>query len=77
MRVQYFSDTDTLYIVLNDNPVDETRDLDENTMFDLDREGNLVSLTIEHAQDRVKISSFSFEQISQPLLTAVPERQSA
>ena len=64
MRVQYFSDTDTLYIILNDNFVSETRDLDENTILDLDEHGNLTSLTIEHAQTRVKISSFSFEQIS-------------
>lgn len=63
MRIQYFAETDTLYILLNDNAVDETRDLDENTLLDLDRDGNLVGLTIEHAHARVKIASFSFEQI--------------
>ena len=63
MQIQYFADTDTLYIHLNDNSVDETRDLDENTLLDLDQDGNLVGLTIEHAHTRVKISSFSFEEI--------------
>ncbi len=70
MRIQYFANTDTLYILLNDNTVNETRDLDENTLLDLDRDGNLVGLTIEHAQARVKISSFSFEQISATVRSA-------
>lgn len=69
MRIQYFVDTDTLHIILNDQPVYETRDLDENTLLDLDQDGNLVSLTVEHAKERVKISSFSFEQIPPTLTT--------
>ncbi len=62
MRVQYFSDTDTLYVVLNNNRVDDTRDLDENTLLEFDEGGNLVSLTIEHAKARVDITSFTFQQ---------------
>jgi uncharacterized protein YuzE len=61
--------------VFNDNPVAETRDLDENTLLDLDEGGNLVSLTIEHAQARVKISSFSFEQIPSSLMSAATTAQ--
>lgn len=37
MRIQYFLDTDTSYINLNDNVVTETRDLDENTLLDFDK----------------------------------------
>ena len=37
MKVKYFSDTDTLYIELCSAEVDETRDLDEDTLLDLDR----------------------------------------
>jgi uncharacterized protein YuzE len=75
MHIQYFSDTDTLYIIINDNAVTETRDLDENTLLDLDQAGNLVSLTIEHAQERVKVYSFSFEQISSSLATSPRTRE--
>jgi Protein of unknown function (DUF2283) len=31
MRIQYFEDTDTLYLVFKEATVDETKDLDENT----------------------------------------------
>lgn len=79
MKIQYFADTDTLYILLNENRVDETRDLDENTLLDLDSNGQLVGLTIEHAQTRVKISSFSFEQIASnpPSASTIIEKQLA
>lgn len=36
MKVRYFADTDTLLIEFQDSPVTETRDLDENTVLDVD-----------------------------------------
>ena len=63
MKVTYFQQTDTLYIELCAAEVAETRDLDENTLLDLDREGRLCAITIEHASDRMAIPSFSFEQV--------------
>ena len=63
MKIKYFRDTDTLYIELCAAKVDETRDLDENTLLDLDGEGRLCAITIEHASDRMEIPSFSYEQI--------------
>lgn len=64
MKVQYFPDTDTVLVTLNNQPVTETKDLDENTMLDLDSNGNLASITIEHARERADITHFSFEQIA-------------
>ena len=63
MKVKYFRDTDTLYIELCSSEVNETRDLDENTLLDLDGEGRLCAITIEHASNRMEIPSFSYEQI--------------
>ncbi|MDE2787264.1 MAG: DUF2283 domain-containing protein [Chloroflexota bacterium] len=63
MKVKYFSDTDTLYIELYQAEVDETRDLDEDTLLDLDAAGRLCAITIEHASDRMDIPAFSYEQI--------------
>ncbi|HWB53747.1 MAG TPA: DUF2283 domain-containing protein [Tepidisphaeraceae bacterium] len=64
MKVKYFQDTDTLYIELRPGPVVETKDLDENTVLDLDSDGKVCAITIEHARDRTGIPSFSFEQIA-------------
>lgn len=64
MKIRYFENTDTLYIELYQADVDETRDLDENTLLDLDGDGRLCAITIEHARERMAIPEFSFEQIS-------------
>ncbi|MHB9118288.1 MAG: DUF2283 domain-containing protein [Burkholderiales bacterium] len=64
MKIKYFQDTDTLYIEFKSSIVSESRDLDENTLLDLDAEGNVCSITVEHARDRADIPQFSFEQIA-------------
>ncbi|MGI8783044.1 MAG: DUF2283 domain-containing protein [Acidobacteriota bacterium] len=64
MRIKYFQDTDTLYIEFRRAAVAETKDLDENTLLDLDQDGNICGITIEHARDRTEIPAFSYEQVS-------------
>ena len=64
MKIKYFQDTDTLYIEFRAADVAETKDLDENTLLDLDSQGNICSMTIEHAKDRADIPHFSFEQVA-------------
>ena len=64
MKIQYFQDTDTLYIELRPADVAETKDLDENTLLDLDSHGQICAITIEHASERADIPHFSFEQIA-------------
>lgn len=67
MKIRYFADTDTLYVELNDNPVAETREINENTLIDLDADGNLVALTLEHARGITDLSEFSLHQfVTQP-----------
>ena len=64
MKVTYFQDTDTLYIEFRAGSVTETRDLDENTLLDLDAKGQVVALTLEHASERADVPHFSYEQVA-------------
>ena len=64
MKVRYFADADTMLIEFRDVPVVETRDLDENTILDLDAQGNIRSITIEHASTRADTPQFSYEQVA-------------
>lgn len=64
MKVKYFQDTDTLYIEFREDSISETRDLDENTTLDLDKDGNVCAITIEHAKSRTDAPSFSYEQVA-------------
>ena len=64
MKIKYFQDTDTLYIEFRQVAVCETRDLDENTLLEIDAEGNVCGITVEHATERAEIPNFSYEQIA-------------
>lgn len=64
MKITYFRDTDTLHIELRPRRVAETRDLDEDTILDLDGDGSICAITIEHASVRADIPRFSFEQVA-------------
>ena len=64
MNIKYFHDTDTLYIGFKTADVAESKDLDENTILDLDQHGNICGITIEHASQRADIPRFSYEQVA-------------
>ena len=63
MNVKYFKDTDTALLEFSDALVDETREITENVYVDLDKSGNLVSMTIEHASLAAKLPQLSLEEI--------------
>ena len=64
MKVQYFEDTDTLYIEIRRSAIAETRDLDENTLLDVDAEGNVCAITFEHASERTDVERITLEGIA-------------
>lgn len=64
MRIKYFLDTDTLYTEFRATKAAETKDLDDNTLLELDEDGNICGITVEHAKDRADIPHFSFEQVA-------------
>ena len=61
MKIRYFGDTDTLHIEFRAAEAVETRDLDEDTLLDIDRDGNICGITIEHARQRTDMPQFSYE----------------
>jgi uncharacterized protein YuzE len=63
MKIKYFSDTDTLYIEFRPGTVAETRDLDEDTLLDMDSDGNICAITIEHASTRAGAPEVSYERV--------------
>ena len=64
MKVKYFKDTDTLYIEFQTRTVVESRDLNENTILDLDADGNICAITFEHASSRMDVEQVTLEGIA-------------
>ena len=65
MNVKYFKDTDTALLEFSDNPVLETREITNNVYIDVDAQGNLVSMTIEHAKQCTTLPEVVVEQFDQ------------
>jgi uncharacterized protein YuzE len=65
MKIKYFSDTDTALMELNDSLIDSTLEISENIYIDVDKNGKVVNITIEHAKDSIRLPEFSYQEISE------------
>ena len=63
MEMKYFPDTDTLLINFTHKEITETRDINENILIELDGDGQLVSMIIEHAKQHMDIENFSYQKV--------------
>ena len=63
MRVKYFADTDTALLEFSTNSPVETLEVNENIYVDLDDNGRVVSMTIEHAGQSTDMNEFLFQRI--------------
>ncbi len=68
MKIKYFLDTDTALVEFSTHPVEETKEINENIYIDLDKMGNLVNMTIEHAKSQANISELSFQQLENKIV---------
>ena len=68
MKGKYFSDTDTALIKFTGKEIVETLEINENIYVDLDENGNIVSMTVEHAKANAGLWEFSYQEM--PLRTA-------
>ncbi len=63
MRIKYFEATDTTLVELSTNPPVETQELNENIYIDLDNEGRVVNMTIEHAGQSADMRELLYQRI--------------
>jgi uncharacterized protein YuzE len=65
MKIKYFPDTDTALIEFADRLVAETREISQDIYVDMDEDGHLVSMTIEHAKTSARIKELSFQEVAE------------
>lgn len=56
MKIQYFSDTDTLYFDLMAKPSSQTEVVTDDLIVDFDSDRNIVGITLEHASRTIDLS---------------------
>ena len=61
MQAKYFSGTDTLLVQFSKHDIAETYDLNEDVLVEVDKDGHVVSMTIEHAKQQTDVNEFSYQ----------------
>jgi len=64
VKIKYFKDTDTAFLEFSDRGITETREVSENVYIDLDKDGNLVSMTVEHAAESARLPEVAVEEVA-------------
>ena len=55
MKLNYYAETDSLYIDLSERPSRESRDISDGIVLDYDANGNLAGIDIDNATARVQL----------------------
>jgi uncharacterized protein YuzE len=63
MKLQYYPDTDSLYIDLNANPSADSREVAEGVVIDLDSAGRVVGIDIQHASQVLDLNTLETESL--------------
>jgi uncharacterized protein YuzE len=63
MKLNYYRDTDSLYIDLASKPSTESREITEGIVLDYDADGNLVGIDIDNASRKVDLKEVILNKI--------------
>jgi YD repeat-containing protein len=67
MKIQYFSETDTLAIELTSKPVASTDTITDDLILDYDGQGKIVAITIDNYSKNV--DAINLQALDLPLLS--------
>lgn len=57
MKLQYYPETDSLYIELRDRPGADVREVGDGIVVDIDADGNPVGIDIDGASKRLDLTT--------------------
>lgn len=63
MRINYYVETDSLYIDLSSKPSAESREVSEGIVLDYDADGNLVGIDIDQASTKLEIKELILNKL--------------
>ena len=70
MRLNYYPDTDSLYIEFSERPSTESREISEGIVLDYDADGRLVGIDIDNASNKVEMNRLILSKIPGKIETA-------
>ncbi|HEY3303941.1 MAG TPA: DUF2283 domain-containing protein [Candidatus Binatia bacterium] len=74
MKLNYYAETDSLYIDLSERPSAESREITEGVVLDYDAEGNLVGIDIDNASRKVDLKKLTLNKLPAVIQRTQPNR---
>ena len=59
MKISYDQEADAIYIRLKEGEVDKTKEIDDNTILDYDKKGNVIGVELLFVKERIPSASLS------------------
>jgi len=69
MKLNYYPETDSLYIDLSEKPSAESREISEGIVLDYDASGNLVGIDIDNASRKVQLKQLILSKLPSQVTT--------
>ena len=69
MKLNYFPETDSLYIDLSEQTSTESREVSEGVVLDYDARGNLVGIDIDNASAKVDLGTLTLSKMPGEVVT--------
>jgi uncharacterized protein YuzE len=63
MKLNYYPETDSLYIDLSEKTSVESREISEGVILDYDADGTLVGIDIDNASKKVELNELSLQKL--------------
>ena len=63
MKLNYYPETDSLYIDLSEKPSTESKEILAGVVLDYDAEGNLVGIDIDNASKKVYLNELRLSRL--------------
>ncbi|HKJ69190.1 MAG TPA: DUF2283 domain-containing protein [bacterium] len=63
MKLNYYPETDSLYIELSSNRSAESTEISEGIVLDYDTNGNLVGMDIDNASKKLDLNELSIHKL--------------
>jgi uncharacterized protein YuzE len=70
MKLNYYPDTDSLYIDLSERTSTESKEISEGVVLDYDAEGKLVGIDIDNASNKVELKKLILNKLPSKVETA-------
>jgi uncharacterized protein YuzE len=63
MKIQYYAETDSLYIELSTADSSDSQEVSDGVVLDYDQQGNIVGIDIDRASEKLDITQLTLSKI--------------